>query len=182
MKAFTEFYVEGFSRHNITSGFEKGEIWPATEEPAVKRLLAKKVKNREVIDPQYLHLLPPEKRFQKVEDQLDRIIKTYHDVMSSPTLEALGSAKKVVSEALLMDQQRQAFISNYESRIKSVSAKRKPGEFTKPTGLFVTSCGAEDIRNQHEEENAAEEQRQNRRELRHIRSMCKQEIDRLQAE
>ncbi|KAJ3455747.1 hypothetical protein MRS44_017229 [Fusarium solani] len=179
VKAFTDFYVEGFSPHNIMSGFEKGGIWPPTEEPAVKRLLAKKVKNREAIDPKYLHLLPKDQRFQEAEDQLDRIIERYHEVMSSPSREALRSAKKVVSEALHMDQQRQAFVSNMETRIKAISAKKKPGKFIKPIGNFITSVDAEDIRKQHEEEVVAEAARQNRREVRHIRSMCKQEIDRL---
>ncbi|RSL48087.1 hypothetical protein CEP54_013098 [Fusarium duplospermum] len=146
--------------------FEKGGIWPPTEEPAVKRQLAKKLKNREAIGLKYLHLLPKDQRFQEAEDQLDRIIERYHEVMNSPSREALRSAKKVVSEALHMDQQRQAVVSNMETWINAVLAKKKPGKFIKPTGNLITSVDVEDIRKQHEEEVTAEAARQNRREAR----------------
>ena len=91
------------------------------------------------------------------------VIERYRDVMSSPSREALQSVRKVLSESILMDKQRNAFVRNFESRLKTVTAKRKPGKFIKPTGFFATSVNYEDIKAQHEAEVAADEEKQQRK-------------------
>ncbi|KAJ4185972.1 hypothetical protein NW759_016964 [Fusarium solani] len=114
--------------------------------------MTKRLKNRQPIEAAYADLLPQEGRFQQAEDALNDVIERYRDVMSSPSREALQSARKVLSESILMDKQRNAFVSNFESRLKFIIAKRKPGKFVKPTGFFATSVNYEDIKAQHEAE------------------------------
>jgi hypothetical protein len=181
-EAFKEIYTRGFSAHNIISGFEKSGIYPPTEEPALKKIMAKRLRNRQPVEAVHADLLPKEGRFQQAEDALNDVIERYRDVMSSPSREALQSARKVLSESTLMDKQRNAFVSNFESRLKSVTTKRKPGKFIKPTGFFATSVNYEDIKAQHEAEVAADEEKQQRKQLRSMRSILKQEIGRLQDE
>jgi hypothetical protein len=173
--AFHEFYYEGFSAAHIMRGFEKSGIYPITSKPAITYIHKKQLKSRTPVEPAYTDLLPKETRFQQAEDSLAAVLDKYGDVMSSPSREKLQSARKVLSESILMDKQRNAFVSNFESRLKKVTSKRKPGKFIKPSGMFVTSVNFEDIKEQHEVELAAAEEKEQRRQLRSVKSLVKQE-------
>jgi hypothetical protein len=104
--------------------------------------------------------LPKETRFQQAKDSLAAVLDKYSDVISSPSRKKLQSVRKVLSESILMDKQHNAFVSNFKSRLKKVISKRKPGKFIKPSGMFVTSVNFKDIKEQHEVELAAAEEKE----------------------
>ncbi|KAM5353284.1 hypothetical protein ACJZ2D_016816 [Fusarium nematophilum] len=137
--AFKEMYLEGFSAAYIMSEFEKSGIYPISHELVVWYILQKQLRSRKAVEPTHADLLPKEARFQQAEDSLADMLERYGGVLSSPSREKLQSARKVLIESILMDKQHNAFVSNLESRIEKVTAKRKPGRFIKPTGMFITS-------------------------------------------
>lgn len=175
--AFKDVYLEGFSAAYIMRGFEKSGIYPISSKPAITYIQKKQLKTRMLAEPTYADLLPKEIRFQQAEDSFAAVLEKYGDVMSSPSREKLQLARKVLSELILMDKQRNAFVSNFESRLKKIITKRKPGKFIKPTGMFVTSVNFEDIQLQHEAELAVADEKEQRRQLRSIKALIKQERD-----
>ncbi|KAG7408966.1 hypothetical protein Forpi1262_v017895 [Fusarium oxysporum f. sp. raphani] len=101
--SFKEIFDEGFTPAHIITGFEKSGIFPPTEVPAVSYLLKKKLKTRKAIDPALSSLLPAENRFPLASDTARDVSNRYHDILSSPTLRGLESVRKIVSEAIVLE-------------------------------------------------------------------------------
>lgn len=179
--AFKSVYMAGFTKHNIMSGFEKAGIWPTSATPVINSIIAKQRKQQKAIHPSIMKLLPVETRFQDAQDQMERVYKRYQQVMSSPTLEAITSVRNVLSEAIIIDRERETFSADRLSRIERYGKRRNPGSRVRPRGDFITSVGFPDIQAQHEASLAATEVKEQRSQLRLTRTIILQEIKALKA-
>ncbi|KAH7119179.1 hypothetical protein EDB81DRAFT_766797 [Dactylonectria macrodidyma] len=97
--------------------------------------------------------------------------------MSSPTLEAVTNISKVISEAALMHQEREAFSVNRLQRLEQWGKRRKIGQRVRPAGDFVTSISFPDIQAQHQATLAAAEVKEQRSQLRFTRCLIIQQIN-----
>ncbi|KAH7112425.1 hypothetical protein EDB81DRAFT_670995 [Dactylonectria macrodidyma] len=102
--------------------------------------------------------------------------------MSSPTLEAITTVRNVLSEAVIIDREREAFAADRLSRIERYGKRRNPGSRVRPRGDFITSVGFPDIQAQHKASLAAAEAGEQRSQLRSTRTIILQEIKTLKAQ
>ncbi|KAK5996949.1 hypothetical protein PT974_02297 [Cladobotryum mycophilum] len=124
LTSFKRTYNNGFTKHNIISGFEKSGIYPPTSEPAIRALLEQQRKQRKAINPAYASLLPQEFRFQLAADTIKNMTHRYHDILSSPTQEGLRIARQVIAEASVMESNLKQFIKDRHDRLKRMNSRR----------------------------------------------------------
>ncbi|KAK5991832.1 MFS-type transporter clz9-like protein [Cladobotryum mycophilum] len=139
LTSFKRTYDNGFTKHNIISGFEKSGIYPPTSEPAIRALLKQQRKQRKAINPAYASLLPQEFRFQLAADTIESMTHRYHDILSSPTREGLRIARQVMAEASVMESNLKQFIEDRHDRLERMSSRIKKGRMIKPSGEFFTN-------------------------------------------
>jgi hypothetical protein len=183
LKAFQDVFNEGFTAHNIMSGFEKTGIFPPTSTPAINRILNAQRKLREAINPAYASLLPDEFRFQGVADQIDDLIERYRDRHSSPSREVLRRAKRLVVEGTVMDSNLRENIRDRHSRIEKANNIMKRGKVVKPTGKFYTeSVALKEIRIQHHKTLKEAEEKSHKAELKAIAKWMDDNMAQLKAD
>ncbi|KAI7772853.1 hypothetical protein LZL87_013970 [Fusarium oxysporum] len=127
-----DIFDEGFTPAHIITGFEKSGIFPPTEVPAVSYLLKKKLKTRKAIDPALSSLLPAENRFPLASDTARDVSNRYHDILSSLTLRGLESVRKIVSEAIVLEDIVRNHVEDRQGRIEKRYHQRKRGKRAKP--------------------------------------------------
>ncbi|SCO92428.1 uncharacterized protein FRV6_16556 [Fusarium oxysporum] len=127
-----EIFDEGFTAAHIIAGFEKSGIFPPTDKPAVNYLLRKKLKTRKAIDPALSSLLPEENRFPLASDTARDIGNRYHDILSSPTLRGLESVRKIVNEAIVLEEIVRNHVEDRRARIEKRYHQRKRGKRARP--------------------------------------------------
>ncbi|KAM5358512.1 hypothetical protein ACJA88_015339 [Fusarium oxysporum] len=118
VQCLVEIFDEGFTAAHIIAGFEKSGIFPPTDEPEVNYLLRKKLKTRKAIDPALSSLLPAENRFPLASDTARDVGNRYHDILSSPTLTGLESARKIVNEAIVLEEIVRNHVEDRRARIE----------------------------------------------------------------
>lgn len=128
----------------------------------IDQIIAKQRQQRKAIHPSVQKQLPLDSRFQDAQDQIDHLYKRYRHVISSPTLEAITDVSKIISEAALMHQEREAFSIHRLQRLEKYGKRRKTGQRVKPAGDFITSVGFHDIQAQHQASLAAAEVKEQR--------------------
>ncbi|KAK5996508.1 MFS-type transporter clz9-like protein [Cladobotryum mycophilum] len=121
LTSFKRTYDEGFTRHNIITGFEKSGIYPPSSGPAIRALLDQQRKQRKAINPAYASLLPQEFRFQLAADTIEDMTHRYHDILSSPTREGLRLARQVMTEASVLESNVKHFIEDRQQRLERLN-------------------------------------------------------------
>ncbi|KAH7462375.1 hypothetical protein FOMA001_g18549 [Fusarium oxysporum f. sp. matthiolae] len=180
--SFKEIFDEGFTPAHIITGFEKSGIFPPTEVPAVSYLLKKKLKTRKAIDPALSSLLPAENRFPLASDTARDISNRYHDILSSPTLRGLESVRKIVSEAIVLEDIVRNHVEDRQGRIEKRYHQRKRGKRAKPVGEYIHNVSLEELREQHTEDVNAGNKAQQRLQLRNLRSFAIQQMKEIRDE
>ncbi|KAK1238254.1 hypothetical protein MKX08_002833 [Trichoderma sp. CBMAI-0020] len=179
IEAFQTMYEEGFTRHNIISGFEKTGIFPPNAQPAVMRVFSEQQKKREAINPAFSTLLPKETRFHQASTSIHNAREKYGDLMSSPTREGLRQASFVVTEACALEKHVDNFIVDRNRRIEKLSARRKRGGLVRPSGEFHTAVSLSQIRQQDNTSRKAAEVKMMKAQLQEGRRVVKLELERL---
>lgn len=179
LASFQTIYNEGFTRHNIISGFEKTGIFPPNAQPAVMRVFSEKQKQREAINPAFSSLLPRETRFHQASTSVHQAREKYGNLMSSPTREGLRQASLVVTEACALENHVNNFIVDRNRRIERLGSRRKRGGLVRPTGEFHTAVSLDQIRQQDQRSRKASEAKMMKAQLREGRRVVKLEIERL---
>ncbi|KAG7407488.1 hypothetical protein Forpe1208_v013118 [Fusarium oxysporum f. sp. rapae] len=180
--SFKEIFDEGFTPAHIITGFEKSGIFPPTEVPAVSYLLKKKLKTRKAIDPALSSLLPAENRFPLASDTARDISNRYHDILSSPTLRGLESVRKIVSEAIVLEDIVRNHVEDRQGRIEKRYHQRKRGKRAKPVGEYIHSISLEELREQHTEDVNTGNKAQQRLQLRNLRSFAIRQMEEIRDE
>ncbi|RKL16968.1 hypothetical protein BFJ72_g15310 [Fusarium proliferatum] len=180
--SFKEIFDEGFTPAHIITGFEKSGIFPPTEVPAVSYLLKKKLKTRKAIDPALSSLLPAENRFPLASDTARDISNRYHDILSSPTLRGLESVRKIVSEAIMLEDIVRNHVEDRQGRIEKRYHQRKRGKRAKPVGEYIHNVSLEELREQHTEDVNAGNKAQQRLQLRNLRSFAIRQMEEIRDE
>ncbi|KAM4058577.1 DDE superfamily endonuclease [Hirsutella rhossiliensis] len=156
LESFWETFTEGFTARYILSGFQKTGIFPPTPEPAVKRIIEGQLKLRQAVNPAYACQLPQETRFEQAVDTIRHVQGRYHEVFSSPTRSRLS--------------------------IKMSSRLRRGKPVKAAEGTFYTSLSLEDVRQAAKRTIKLEEEKAHRKELLKVRSMIRQEKQKLLAQ
>jgi DDE superfamily endonuclease len=177
--SFQAIYDEGFTRHNIISGFEKTGIFPPNAQPAVMRVFSEKQKQREAINPAFSSLLPKETRFHQASTSIYQAREKYGDLMSSPTREGLRQASLVVTEACTLEKHVNNFIVDRNRRIERLGSRRKRGSLVRPTGDFHTAVSLDQIRQQDQKSRKANKDKMMKAQLREGRRVVRLEMERL---
>ncbi|KAG7405758.1 hypothetical protein Forpi1262_v018326 [Fusarium oxysporum f. sp. raphani] len=164
--SFKEIFDEGFTPAHIITGFEKSGIFPPTE----------------AIDPALSSLLPAENRFPLASDTARDVSNRYHDILSSPTLRGLESVRKIVSEAIVLEDIVRNHVEDRQGRIEKRYHQRKRGKRAKPVGEYIHNVSLEELREQHTEDVNAGNKAQQRLQLRNLRSFAIQQIKEIRDE
>ncbi|RKL12110.1 hypothetical protein BFJ70_g16334, partial [Fusarium oxysporum] len=180
--SFKEIFDEGFTPAHIITGFEKSGIFPPTEVPAVNYLLKKKLKTRKAIDPALSSLLPAENRFPLASDTARDVSNRYHDILSSPTLRGLESVRKIVSEAIVLEDIVRNHVEDRQGRIEKRYHQRKRGKRAKPIGEYTHNVSLEELREQHTKDVNAGNKAQQRLQLRNLRSFAIRQMEEIRDE
>ncbi|KAH7462726.1 hypothetical protein FOMA001_g18499 [Fusarium oxysporum f. sp. matthiolae] len=180
--SFKEIFDEGFTPAHIITGFEKSGIFPPTEVPAVSYLLKEKLKTRKAIDPALSSLLPAENRFPLASDTARDVSNRYHDILSSPTLRGLESVRKIVSEAIVLEDIVRNHVEDRQGRIEKRYHQRKRGKRAKPVGEYIHNVSLEELREQHTEDLNAGNKAQQRLQLRNLRSFAIRQMEEIRDE
>ncbi|KAG6989181.1 hypothetical protein FocnCong_v021292 [Fusarium oxysporum f. sp. conglutinans] len=180
--SFKEIFDEGFTPAHIITGFEKSGIFPPTEVPAVSYLLKKKLKTRKAIDPALSSLLPAENRFPLASDTARDVSNRYHDILSSPTLRGLESVRKIVSEAIMLEDIVRNHVEDRQGRIEKRYHQRKRGKRAKPVGEYIHNVSLEELREQHTKDINAGNKAQQRLQLRNLRSFAIRQMEEIRDE
>ncbi|KAI8406604.1 hypothetical protein FOFC_14074 [Fusarium oxysporum] len=180
--SFKEIFDEGFTPAHIITGFEKSGIFPPTEVPAVSYLLKKKLKTRKAIDPALSSLLPAENRFPLASDTARDVSNRYHDILSSPTLRGLESVRKIVSEAIVLEDIVKNHVEDRQGRIEKRYHQRKRGKRAKSVGEYIHNVSLEELREQHTEDVNAGNKAQQRLQLRNLRSFAIRQMEEIRDE
>ncbi|KAK5987494.1 MFS-type transporter clz9-like protein [Cladobotryum mycophilum] len=179
LTSFKRTYDEGFTRHNIITGFEKSGIYPPSSGPAIRALLDQQRKQRKAINPAYASLLPQEFRFQLAADTIEDMTHRYHDILSSPTREGLRLARQVMTEASVLESNVKHFIEDRQQRLERLNNRIRKGKMIKPSGEFFTnSISLGRIRQQAAKSAEKEAEAEHRR---HLRAMKKFVTDNIKA-
>ncbi|TXB97180.1 hypothetical protein FocTR4_00012005 [Fusarium oxysporum f. sp. cubense] len=180
--SFKEIFDEGFTAAHIIAGFEKSGIFPPTDKPAVNYLLRKKLKTRKAIDPALSSLLPEESRFPLASDTARDIGNRYHDILSSPTLRGLESVRKIVNEAIVLEEIVRNHVEDRRARIEKRYHQRKRGKRARPVGDYIHNVSLQELRDQHTEFVKAGDKAQQRSQLRNPRSFAIRQMEEIKAE
>ncbi|EXL39822.1 hypothetical protein FOCG_17583 [Fusarium oxysporum f. sp. radicis-lycopersici 26381] len=167
---------------HIITGFEKSRIFPPTEVPAVSYLLKKKLKTHKAINPALSSLLPAENQFPLASDTARDINNRYHDILSSPALRGLESVRKIVSEAIMLEDIVRNHVEDRQGRIEKRYHQRKRGKQAKPVGEYIYNISLEELREQHTEDINAGNKAQQRLQLRNLRSFVIRQIKEIRDE
>jgi hypothetical protein len=150
--------------------------------PAVSYLLKKKLKTRKAIDPALSSLLPAENRFPLASDTARDVSNRYHDILSSPTLRGLESVRKIVSEAIVLEDIVRNHVEDRQGRIEKRYHQRKRGKRAKPVGEYIHNVSLEELREQHTEDVNAGNKAQQRLQLRNLRSFAIRQMEEIRDE
>ncbi|PCD22282.1 hypothetical protein AU210_016072 [Fusarium oxysporum f. sp. radicis-cucumerinum] len=180
--AVPEIFDEGFTAAHIIAGFEKSGIFPPTDKPAVNYLLRKKLKTCKAIDPALSSLLPEESRFPLASDTARDIGNRYHDILSSPTLRGLESVRKIVNEAIVLEEIVRNHVEDRRARIEKRYHQRKRGKRARPVGDYIHNGSLQELRDQHTEFVKAGDKAQQRSQLRNLRSFAIRQMEEIKTE
>jgi len=150
--------------------------------PAVSYLLKKKLKTRKAIDPALSSLLPAENRFSLASDTARDVSNRYHDILSSLTLRGLESVRKIVSEAIVLEDIVRNHVEDRQGRIEKRYHQRKRGKRAKPVGEYIHNVSLEELREQHTEDVNAGNKAQQRLQLRNLRSFAIRQMEEIRDE
>ncbi|KAL6365686.1 hypothetical protein LRP88_01687 [Fusarium phalaenopsidis] len=164
------------------SRFKKSSIFPPNPDPAVAFLLRQQIKAKKAVNPAFASLLPSDTRFQRASDTAKRVTEEYLDIFSSLTRAGLQEVRKVVIEAVLLEEIVTMYMDDRRSRIEKRYNQMKRGKRAKPVGDFTHSVSLQDLRDQQAEVIAADREKENRRQIRSVRSVLLREIERLKEE
>ncbi|EGU86673.1 hypothetical protein FOXB_02809, partial [Fusarium oxysporum f. sp. conglutinans Fo5176] len=162
--------------------FEKSGIFPPTDEPAVSYLLKKKLKTYQAIDPALSSLLPAENRFPMASDTARDVGNRHHDILSSPTLRGLESIRKIVNEAIVLEDIVRNHVEDRPARIEKRYHQRKRGKRARPVGDYIHNVSLQELRDQHAEFVKAGDKAQQRSQLRNLRSFTIRQMEEIKAE
>ncbi|KAF4334807.1 hypothetical protein FBEOM_11353 [Fusarium beomiforme] len=142
----SEIIKERFTAHNLMNGFEKSGILPVNGEAVIQKVSEKKKFLLAVTNPALQSPLPKETRF-KVAREVSRLLKRNHrDGFSSPTRHSFGVLDDVICEAVVLNSFAEEHIQNRLHRIVSVDNKKNKRKEFIPTGQYINSVTAEQIR------------------------------------
>jgi hypothetical protein len=150
--------------------------------PAVSYLLKKKLKTRKAIDPALSSLLPAENRFPLASDTARDVSNRYHDILSSPTLRGLESVRKIVSEAIVLEDIVRNHVEDRQGRIEKRYHQRERGKRAKPVGEYIHNVSLEELREQHTEDVNAGNKAQQRLQLRNLRYFAIRQMEEIRDE
>nr|AAK16924.1 DNA transposase ESP4 [Fusarium breviconum]AAK18808.1 putative transposase [Fusarium haematococcum] len=155
VKGLQEMIDRGFTRKNIISGFKKSGIFPPNPDPALAFLLKQQMKAKKAVNPAFASLLPSETRFQRASDTAKRVTEEYFDIFSSPTRAGLLEVRKVVTEAVLLEETVTMYVDDRRSRIEKRYNQMKRGKRAKPVGDYRHNVSLQELRDQQAEVIAA---------------------------
>ncbi|KAM4061655.1 DDE superfamily endonuclease [Hirsutella rhossiliensis] len=180
LKSFWEGFKEGFAACYIIGGFEKMGIYPPTEQPAMKKLVAEQLKVSQAVNPAFASLLPKETRFQQAADTVQDLRTRYHEILSSPTRGRLSNVSQAVTEASLLSSTLAKCYKDRLQRIEKISSRPRCGKAVKAAeGTFYTSVSLEDIRKSRERTLRLEEEKSQRQLLLSMRGIIRRERQQL---
>ncbi|KAI8654437.1 HTH CENPB-type domain-containing protein [Fusarium keratoplasticum] len=179
VRGFQEVFEEGFTAHNIISGFEKSGIYPPNPKPAIAYLAKKQLQAKQAVDPAFASLLPQESRFQAAADTAKRLSDRYGDTFSSPTRAGLRQIRNVVTEAVVLESTVTAYVDDRRARIEKRYNATKRGKRAKPIGDFSHNVSLQEIRDQQEEVIAEARQKEEKAQVRTARSLVIQEMKKI---
>ncbi|CZR35894.1 uncharacterized protein FPRO_03846 [Fusarium proliferatum ET1] len=88
----------------------------------------------------------------KASDTARDISNRYHDILSSPTLRGLESVRKIVSEAIVLEDIVRNHVEDRQGRIEKRYHQRKRDKGAKPVGEYIHNVSLEELREQHTED------------------------------
>ncbi|KAM6508499.1 hypothetical protein FALCPG4_19005 [Fusarium falciforme] len=179
IRGFQQVFEEGFTAHNIISGFEKSGIYPPNPEPAMAYLAKKQLQAKQAINPAFASLLPHDSRFQTAADTAKHLSECYGDTFSSPTRAGLRQIRKVVTEAVILESTVTAYVDDRRARIEKRYNAKKRGKRAKPVGDFSHNVSLQEIREQQEEVIAETRQKEEKAQVRSARSLVIQEMKKM---
>ncbi|KAG7408735.1 hypothetical protein Forpe1208_v012163 [Fusarium oxysporum f. sp. rapae] len=176
---FAQVFEEGFTAHNIISGFEKSGIYPPNPEPAMAYLAKKQLQAKQAINPAFASLLPHDSRFQTAADTEKHLSDRYGEVFSSPTRAGLRQICNVVTEAVMLESTVTAYVDDRRARIEKRYNAKKRGKRAKPVGDFSHNVSLQEIREQQEEVIAETRQKEEKAQFRTARRLVIQEMKKM---
>ncbi|KAJ0133566.1 Uncharacterized protein HZ326_23359, partial [Fusarium oxysporum f. sp. albedinis] len=99
------------------------------------------------------------------------------DILSSPTLRGLESVRKIVSEAIVLEDIVRNHVEDRQGRIEKRYHQRKRGKRAKPVGEYIHNVSLEELREQHTEDVNAGSKAQQRLQLRNLRSFAIRQME-----
>ncbi|RKK61044.1 hypothetical protein BFJ69_g17162 [Fusarium oxysporum] len=181
-EAFQEIFNEGFTAAHIISGFEKLGLFPPTARRAVTYLLMKQLKSKQLVDPAYNSLLPPETRFSAASDTARHVGERYHGIFSSPTRQGLRHIRNIVNKAILPEDVITKYVDDRRTRVEKRHNQRKLGKRAKPVGDYIHNVCLQELRNQQEEFITEGREKDRKSQIRSTRSIILREIESLKEE
>ncbi|KAM4061737.1 DDE superfamily endonuclease [Hirsutella rhossiliensis] len=159
---------------------KKTGIYPPTEQPAMKKLVAEQLKASQAVNPAFASLLPKETRFQQAADTVQDLRTRYHEILSSPTRGRLSNVSQAVTEASLLSSTLAKCYKDRLQRIEKISSRPRRGKAVKAAeGTFYTSVSLEDIRKSRERTLRLEEEKSQRQQLLSMRGIIRRERQQL---
>ncbi|KAJ3453843.1 hypothetical protein MRS44_018475 [Fusarium solani] len=163
----------------LRKGIEKSGIYPPDPEPTMAYLAKKQLQSKKAVDPVFASLLPSEARFQSASDTAKHLSERYGDILSSPACAGLRQIRKVVTEAVMLENTVTAYVDDRRARIEKRYNAKKRGKRAKPAGYFSHNVSLQELRDQQQEVIAEDRQKEEKAQVRTARSFVIQEMKKM---
>ncbi|KAI7771377.1 hypothetical protein LZL87_013876 [Fusarium oxysporum] len=106
----------------------------------------------------------------------------YHDILSSPTLRGLEAVRKIVNEAIVLEDIVRNHVEDRRACIEKRYHQRKRGKRARPVGDYIHNISLEELREQQAKFINTGAKAEQRSQLRNLRSFAIQQMEEIKAE
>jgi hypothetical protein len=106
----------------------------------------------------------------------------YHDILSSLTLRGLEAIRKIVNDAIVLEDIVKNHVKDRRARIEKRYHQRKRGKRARPVRDYIHNLSLQELRDQHAEFVKAGAAVQQESQLRNLRSFAIRQMEEIKAE
>lgn len=182
ISAINRMIEEGFTRHNIMKGFEESGIYPPSVNKVMPKVVAERARRGFPIEAPWAMFLPHEDRFKRALDSIEAIRNSLAAHLDHDQDNELKFIRSIIAEGAALSRSALEASDSRRKRLEAYANRRKKGAIVKPSGLFVTSVSFGEIEEQFEASGKKAREESLKKELRFLRTLTKQEINRYKEE